>query len=145
MLTMRPSPADRMAVNAARQQRNEPVRFTPSVCCHISTVVSANRAEVSTAAAQTRAVGVPAAPWAAANRRSTSVAWLTPVTTATRPASQCPRSGTGLRSGGEPGPPPVQLLVRVQALLQVKVGLGMLAAGRARDLSRLGHGPCGRL
>ena len=31
-------------MNAARQQRNEPVRLTPSVCSQISAVVSANSA-----------------------------------------------------------------------------------------------------
>ena len=55
MLTIRPSPAARMAVNAARQHRNEPVRLTPSVSSQMSHVVSANGADVSTPAAQTRA------------------------------------------------------------------------------------------
>ena len=61
MLTIRPSPAGSMAVNAARQQRNEPVRLTPSVCSQISAVVSANSARVSTPAAQTSAATGPAA------------------------------------------------------------------------------------
>ena len=34
MFTIRPSPAATMAVNAARQHRNVPVRLTPSVSCH---------------------------------------------------------------------------------------------------------------
>src|SRR5262252_5684824 len=62
MLTIRPPPAGRMAVNAARQHRNEPVRLTPSVRSHVASVVSANGTEASTAAAQTSAVGPPAAP-----------------------------------------------------------------------------------
>src|SRR5437763_946151 len=54
MLTIRPSPAVRIAANAARQHRNEPVRLTASVCCQISEVVSVNGAGVSTPAAQTK-------------------------------------------------------------------------------------------
>src|SRR5215831_2030893 len=58
---------------------------------------------------------------------------LAPVTTATRPASQCPRSGTGLRSGTLTGHPPVQPLVSIQAPGQVQAGLGMAPARKARD------------
>src|SRR5258708_3936601 len=58
MLTIRPPPA-RIAMNASRQQRNEPVRFTPSVCPQISEVVSVNGADVRTPAAQTRAASGP--------------------------------------------------------------------------------------
>ena len=47
-------------MNAARQQRNEPVRLTPSVWSQIPEVVSANSAGVSTPAAQTSAVTGPA-------------------------------------------------------------------------------------
>src|SRR5262245_46716407 len=81
MVTIRPSPTRRMAVNAARQQRNEPVRLTRSVCSQISGVVSANGTDSSTAAAQTRAETGPTAA-AASKRRSTSAALLTSVRTA---------------------------------------------------------------
>src|SRR5205823_2064215 len=59
MVTMRPSPAEAIGVNAARQHRNAPVRLIPSVCCHMAVVVSANGAGVSTAAAQTSGLGGP--------------------------------------------------------------------------------------
>ena len=59
---------------------------------------------------------------------------LAPVTTATRPASQCPRSGTDLRPAVETAHSPVQLLVSIQALLQVEMGLGVVAA-RGREIS----------
>src|SRR5262249_60421067 len=45
MLTIRPSPAARMAVNAARQHRNEPVRVTPSVSSQMPNVVVPNDRE----------------------------------------------------------------------------------------------------
>src|SRR5580704_1910196 len=185
MLTIRPSPAARIAVNAARQQRNEPVRLTPSVSSQMSHVVSANGAVVSTAAAQTRAARPPACA-AAANSSSTSpglltsvgtdMAWppatripsatparasrsraasrtwapaparaaavaapiprLAPVTTATRPASQCPVSLT-TRCSGRPGDDSaVELLVSIQTPFQVEMTFGMLTAGRTRDLAR---------
>ncbi len=75
-LTIRPSPAGTMAVNAARQHRNVPVRLTPSVWSHIADVVPANGAGVSTPAAQTSAPSWPR-PAAAANRRPTAASSLT--------------------------------------------------------------------
>src|SRR5947208_16698084 len=60
MLTIRPPPELRIAANAARQQRNEPVRLTASVRCQISRVVSSNGADVSEPAAHTSAAGGPA-------------------------------------------------------------------------------------
>src|SRR5450759_388059 len=91
MLTIRPSPAVRMAVNAARQHRNEPVRLTPSVSAQMSHVVSPNGADVSTPAAQTRAARWPVCA-AAANSRSTSSTLLTSVGTgvAAPPAAWMP-------------------------------------------------------
>src|SRR5215831_18559450 len=80
MLTIRPSPAGTIAVKAARQHRNVPVRLTPSVWCHVSDVVSANGAGVSIPAAQTSAPGWPT-PVTSANRRSTETWWLTSVGT----------------------------------------------------------------
>ena len=71
MVTIRPSPAGRMAVNAARQHRKAPVRLTASVSFQMAVVVSANGTEVSTPAAHTSAAGGPARP-AAANSWSTS-------------------------------------------------------------------------
>src|SRR5215471_19033624 len=68
---------------------------------------------------------------------------LAPVTTATRPASQCPRSGTGLRSGTVTGHPPVQPLVSLQAPFQFQMGLGVAAARRARDSGRAADGADG--
>src|ERR1017187_3250463 len=194
MLTIRPSPAVRMAVNAARQHRNEPVRLTPSVSAQISGVVSANGADVSTPAAQTRAARGPVRA-AAANSRSTSstlltsvgtgVAWppaawmplatlarasrsraarttcapaparasavaapiprLAPVTIATRPASQCPRSPIDCRSRTPADGSPVELLVSIQTPFQVEMPFGMLAARRARDLGRPPDAICGRV
>src|SRR5580700_6822217 len=69
---------------------------------------------------------------------------LAPVTTVTRPASQCPDSvicGPGRICGARPicgpGPgkddPTVELLVRVQAQFQVEIALGMATAGGARN------------
>ena len=69
-----------MAVNAARQHRKVPVRLTPSVSCHMSDVVSANGAGVSTPAAQTSALSWPI-PVTSANRRSTAASSLTSVGT----------------------------------------------------------------
>src|SRR5215472_5130184 len=80
MLTIRPSPAGTMAVNAARQHRKVPVRLTPSVSCHIFDVVSTNGARVSTAAAQTSTLSWPT-PAISANRRSTAASSLTSVGT----------------------------------------------------------------
>src|ERR1700727_2360174 len=169
MFTIRPPPPARIAENAALQQRNAPVKLTPSVSSQISAVVSVNSADVRTAAAQTRAAGGPAA-FAASNRRSTAAALLTsvvtavpsapasrmrlrtpsrasrsraasttcapaaaiasavaapiprlaPVTTATRPFSQCPPSGTGWDLDADSGRPRVQLLVRGEAQLDLE-------------------------
>ncbi len=80
MLTIRPSPAGTMAVNAARQHRKAPVRLTPSVSSHVVDVVSANGAGVSTPAAQTSAPSWPT-PVTSANRRSTAASLLTSVGT----------------------------------------------------------------
>ena len=152
MLTIRPSPAGRMAVNAARQQRNEPVRLIPSVCSHISVAgfgerrggQHRGRADQGGGDARPlgggeqalhvpglahvgghrggRAAGPADAPgdviesFARCGRRgrrgrpraatasavAAPIPRLAPVTTATRPASQCPVSGTGLRSGAQP-------------------------------------------
>src|SRR5437763_4111631 len=95
MLTIRPSPASRIDVKAARQHRNEPVRLTASVLCQISVVVLAKGAEVSEPAAQTSAAGGPAIE-AAAKRRSTSSALLTSVAAvvASPPASRIRRATT---------------------------------------------------
>src|SRR5256714_83569 len=89
MLTIRPSPRLRMAAKAARQQRNEPVRLTSSISAQISGVVWSKGADRSTAAAQTRAAGLPTSS-AAAKRRSTSSTLLTSVGTgvAAPPASR---------------------------------------------------------
>ena len=67
-----------MALNAARQHRNVPVRLAPSVSSHIFEVVSANGAGVSAPAAQTSAASWPT-PAALANRRPTSASLLTSV------------------------------------------------------------------
>src|SRR5690348_15791221 len=75
-LTIRPSPAGTMAVNAARQHRNVPVRLTPSVWSHSADVVPANGAGVSTPAAHTSAPSWPR-PAASANRRPTAASSLT--------------------------------------------------------------------
>src|SRR6202042_2886914 len=193
MLTIRPPPAARMAVNAAWQHRNEPVRLIPSVSAQMSHVVSGNGADVSTAAAQTRAVGRPACV-AVANSRPTSsilltsvgtgvaappAAWmpaatparaarargarttcapaparawavaapiprLAPVTTATRPASQCPGSAIDCGPVCPAGDSPVELLVSIQAPFQVEMPFRVLPAGRAGDLRRLPHAVGGR-
>src|SRR5580658_5915286 len=72
--------------------------------------------------------------WAPAAATAAAVAApiprLAPVTTASRPASQC-RSAISH--------PPVQALVSVKAQLQVKLALGVLAAGRPRNLGYLRH------
>src|SRR5439155_26015025 len=60
MLTIRPWPALRIAGNAARQHRNEPVRLTANVSCQNAYVISAKGAGDSEPAAQTRAAGGPA-------------------------------------------------------------------------------------
>ena len=52
MVMIRPPPVGAMAVNAARQHRNVPLRLTPSVSSHRAGVVSANSAGVSTPAMQ---------------------------------------------------------------------------------------------
>src|SRR6476469_2120205 len=75
---IRPSPDRRMAVNASRQHRNEPVRFTSSVSPHTSAVISANGTDFKTPAAHTTAAGLPI-PSTSAKRRSTSPALLTSV------------------------------------------------------------------
>src|SRR5215831_15899366 len=75
-LTIRPSPAGTMAVNAARQHRNVPVRLTASVWSHMADAVPANGAGVSTPAAQTSAPSWPM-PVASANRRPTAASSLT--------------------------------------------------------------------
>src|SRR5258707_5294244 len=85
ILTIRPSPAARMAVNAARPHRNEPVRLTPIVSSQMSNVVSPKGADDSTPAAQTRAASGPTCP-AAANSRSTSPGLLTSAGDAVGPA-----------------------------------------------------------
>src|SRR6202042_1109389 len=182
MVTIRPSPFGRMALNAARQHRKEPVRLTRSVSSQISGVVSPNGATSSTAAAHTSAATAPASA-AAAKRRSTSAASLTsagtgvapppasrmraataarasrsraasttrapaaarasavaapmpllaPVTTATRPASQCSRSPGGCGPGAGTDDPSIELLMSVETPFQVEIAFGVAAAGRARD------------
>src|SRR5205823_6018301 len=72
---MRPPPALRMERNAARQQRNIPVRLVASVCSQASRVVWMNGTLLSTAAAQTSAVAPPSSS-AMAKTRSTSSARL---------------------------------------------------------------------
>src|ERR1700722_6555559 len=193
MLTIRPPPAAHMAVNAARQHRNEPVRLIPIVSSQMPSVVSPKGADVSTAAAQTRAVTPPLRA-AVANSRSTSSilltsvgtgvasppadwmaratparasrsraarttcapaparAWavaapiprLAPVTTATRPVSQCPGSVMGCVPVRPADDAPVELLVSIQAPFQVEMLFGVLPAGRAGDLRRLPHAVGGR-
>src|SRR5256714_9144633 len=185
MLTMRPSPASRIEVKAARQHRNEPVRLTASVLCQISVVVSAKGAEVSDPAAQTSAAGGPAAE-AAAKRRSTSSALLTsvvaalasppasrmrrattsracasraakttwapaaaiasavaapiprlaPVTTASRPASQCPGSATDRDLHAAGSHVPVKPLVCIETELQIEMALRVPPALGAREPAR---------
>src|SRR5262249_29243103 len=102
MLTIRPSPAGSMAVNAARQHRKVPVRLTPSVPAHMAGVVSANRAGVSTPAAQTSAPTWPAAA-ASANRRRTAASSLTSVGTGVaRPPASLIRRATPSRARWSP-------------------------------------------
>src|SRR5436190_22335311 len=184
MLTIRPSPASRIEVKAARQHRNEPVRLTASVLCQISVVVSAKGAEVSEPAAQTSAAGGPAAD--AAKRRSTSSALLTsvvavlasppawrmrrattsracssraakttwapaaaiasavaapmprlaPVTTASRPASQCPGSATDRDLHAAASHVPVKPLVCIETELQIEMALRVAPALGAREPAR---------
>src|SRR6266487_7018105 len=97
------------------------------------------RASWSRAPMTTRAPAV-----AMASAVAAPIPRLAPVTTATRPASQCPRSGTGLRPGTVTGHPPVQPLVSLQAPFQVQVGLGVAAARGARDPGRPADGADGR-
>src|SRR5437762_7676503 len=61
---------------------------------------------------------------------------LAPVTTATRPRSQCAGSPMVCRPGDGPDYLPVEPLVSVQALFQVEMALGMVTAVRARDPGR---------
>jgi hypothetical protein len=65
-------------MNASRQQRKEPVRFTSRISAHTSGVISANGTDFNAPAAQTRAERLPI-PSTSANRRSTSPALLTSV------------------------------------------------------------------
>src|SRR6266702_1338150 len=64
---------------------------------------------------------------------------LAPVTTATRPASQCTGSPPVIRTGQLP----VEPFVRVQAQGQVQMLLGVVAAGRPRNPGRPRDGPDG--
>src|SRR5207253_902750 len=57
---------------------------------------------------------------------------LAPVTTATRPASQCTGSPPAIRTNHLP----VEPLVSVQAASQVEMPLGVVAAGRTRNPGR---------
>src|SRR5216683_1521985 len=118
ILTIRPSPAARMAVNAARPHRNEPVRLTPIVSSQMSNVVSPKGADVSTPAAQTRA---------------------------RRPASQCPGSATDCGPGVLADDAPVELFVSIQTPFQVQMPFGMLTACCARDLGNPPDPVCGTL
>src|SRR4029077_12313060 len=77
-LTMRPSPERRIELNAARQQRNEPVRLTSRESVQTSGVISSTCADLRTPAAQTRAEMLPNSP-ANEKRRSTASASLTSV------------------------------------------------------------------
>src|SRR5450755_266531 len=61
---------------------------------------------------------------------------LAPVTTATRPASQCFGSPTDCHPGTRTDDPAVELLMGVQTPFQVEMALGMAAACRARDFGR---------
>src|SRR5215831_18452628 len=97
------------------------------------------RASWSRAPRTTRAPAV-----AMASAVAAPIPRLAPVTTATRPASQCPRSGTGLRSDALTSRSPVQPLVSIQAPGQVEAGLGMAPARKARDPGRLADGARGR-
>src|SRR5580658_5305572 len=63
---------------------------------------------------------------------------LAPVTTATRPASQCSRSPAGCGPGAGTDDPSVELLMSVKTPFQVKMAFGVAAAGRARYA---GHPP----
>jgi hypothetical protein len=67
---------------------------------------------------------------------------LAPVTTASRPASHLAEEAGGLfrgkrSSGSLTSHSPVETFVCVEAQLHVKVLLGVLAAGRPRDLGQL--------
>src|SRR5215469_15028215 len=102
----------------------------------------------------------PATPSRACRSRAASTTWapaaataaavaapiprLAPVTTASRPASHLAGEAGGVPVGGRrPGSAtchsPVQPLVRVQAQLQVKPALCVLAAGQPRNPGRLCH------
>src|SRR6266542_5763996 len=59
---------------------------------------------------------------------------LAPVTTATRPASQCPWSPTDCYPFARIGDSLVEPLVSVQTPFQVEMAFGMAAALRARDV-----------
>src|SRR6266481_8190839 len=61
---------------------------------------------------------------------------LAPVTTATRPPSQCTASPMVCRPRAGTNHLPVELLVSVQAPFQVEMVLGMVAAGRTRNPGR---------
>src|SRR6202046_1572409 len=122
MVTIRPSPFGRMALNAARQHRKEPVRLTRSVSSHICGVVSANGATSSTAAAHTSPAGVPP-----------PSPRLAPGPPPPRPASQCSRSPVGCGPGAGTDDPSVELLMGVETPFQVEMAFGVAAAGRARD------------
>src|SRR5271169_2886432 len=68
---------------------------------------------------------------------------LAPVTTATRPVSQCTGSPMVRRPAAGTGQPPVEPLMSVQAPFQVELPRGVLAAGRTRNPGRPpdgGHG-----
>src|SRR6266480_6643131 len=99
MLTIRPSPAPCIEPNAARPQRNDPVRFTARVCSQISDVVSSNGADLRTAAAQTSAASEPELS-TAANSASTDRGSATSVGTAlaSPPASRSEEHTSELQS-----------------------------------------------
>src|ERR1039457_7450393 len=59
MLTMRPPPAFRIIVKAARQQLKTPVRLTLIVYSHDARLISSNCSRSNVAAAHTRAAGGP--------------------------------------------------------------------------------------
>src|SRR6266542_3137809 len=61
---------------------------------------------------------------------------LAPVTTATRPPSQCTGSPIVCRPGSGTNHLPVEPLVSVQALFQVEMTFGMVAAIRTRNPGR---------
>src|SRR5436190_1252472 len=110
MLTIRPSPASRIDVKAARQHRNEPVRLTASVLCQISVVVLAKGAEVSEPAAQTSTAGGP--------------------------ASQSLGSATDRDLHAASRHAPVKPLVCIETELEIEMALRVPAALGARELAR---------